>query len=669
MKLKIGGRLMAAGAAIVGIPFILLGIVVSLRATSGISGLVRDSMSEITASMADYADKTLQGYEYTSLALAGSGDIAEAVRAAEAGGPSAARTSTLLGRRLSTLIKARQLAGNFSEIFVVDDKGKVIGSSDEASIGADVSERDYRKGAMAGETTIGQMLIDKVTHIATVIIASPVLGDNGKPIGAVCVSIATSAITGEMEKFKPGVSGYFAVMDRYGLFVLHPDKDIALKRNIKDLAGLEAVAKRALSGESGTDTFSYAGVRKTCGFAPVPSIGWVVLVQLPESEFLATATGIRDLIAVFAFVALLLVLVCLFFLSRSISQPIAACARYARVMASGDLSRPIRAQFLARSDEIGELATAFRDMVDSLKRVVSGVQSATVNVAQGSEEISSTAQSMSQGSTEQAAGAEEVSSSVEEMDSTIRQNSDNATATEGIAIKAAKDAEEGSAAVTASVAAMTEIAEKISIIEEIARQTNLLALNAAIEAARAGESGKGFAVVASEVRKLAERSQTAAAEITGLSKTTVDMSQKAGKIIVAIVPDIRKTAELVQEIASASREQSSGVDQVGKAMVQLDTVIQQNASNSEEMAAMAEELSGQAQQLASAIGFFKLVEEEQAGPKALPAKASVASPKVAAAGKKTGLPALATEAAGKQKRDAVVVSGHGDLEDGEFEEF
>jgi methyl-accepting chemotaxis protein len=667
MKLKIGGRLMVAGAAIVGIPFILLGIIVSLQATSGISGIVRDNISQITTSMADYAEKTLQGYEYTSLALACSGDMVDALRAAESGGASAAKASALLGRRLSTLIKAKQLSGNFSEIFVVDDKGKVVGSSDEASLGADVSERDYRKGAMAGETTIGQMLIDKVSHIATVIIASPVLGENGKPIGAVCVSIATSAITGEMEKFKPGKSGYFAVLDRDGLFVLHPDKDIALKQNIKSLEGLQGVARRALAGETGTDTFSHAGVRKACGFAPVPSIGWVVLVQLPESEFLATATEIRDLIVVFALVALLLALVCLFFLSRSISQPIAACARQAGILASGDLSMSMDERFLARSDEIGELATAFRDMVDSLKRVVSGVQSATVNVAQGSEEISSTAQSMSQGSTEQAAGAEEVSSSVEEMDSTIRQNSDNATATEGIAMKAAKDAEEGSAAVTASVAAMTEIAEKISIIEEIARQTNLLALNAAIEAARAGESGKGFAVVASEVRKLAERSQTAAAEITGLSKTTVEMSQKAGKIIVAIVPDIRKTAELVQEIASASREQSSGVDQIGKAMVQLDTVIQQNASNSEEMAAMAEELSGQAQQLASAIGFFKLVEGEEPGPKALPAKKSVAAPRVPAAGKKMALPAPVTE--GAQKRTAGDVAGQGAGEDGEFEEF
>ena len=223
---------------------------------------------------------------------------------------------------------------------------------------------------------------------------------------------------------------------------------------------------------------------------------------------------------------------------------------------------------------------------------------------------------MSQGATEQAASAEEVSSSVEEMAATIRQNSDNAAATEGIASKAVKDAEEGSEAVSKAVAAMKNIAEKTSIISEIARQTNMLALNAAIEAARAGESGKGFAVVASEVRKLAERSQNAAGEITELSGSTVALAQDAGKIIAEIVPDIRKTSELVREIAAASREQSVGVDQIGKAMVQLDTVIQTNASASEEMASMSEEFSGQAQQLADTIGFFKMTASDSLEAKA-----------------------------------------------------
>jgi len=195
---------------------------------------------------------------------------------------------------------------------------------------------------------------------------------------------------------------------------------------------------------------------------------------------------------------------------------------------------------------------------------------------------------------------------MEQMSANIQQNADNASQPEQIAVKASKDAKESGAAVTSAVTAMNEIATKISIIEEIARQTNLLALNAAIEAARAGEHGKGFAVVAAEVRKLAERSQTAAGEISELSSTSVDVAEKAGQMLNQLVPDIQKTAELVQEISAASNEQNAGVEQINSAIQQLDQVVQQNASATEEMASTAEELSSQAQQLQDTIDFFKV---------------------------------------------------------------
>ena len=258
---------------------------------------------------------------------------------------------------------------------------------------------------------------------------------------------------------------------------------------------------------------------------------------------------------------------------------------------------------------------ALLDMTRKLREIVGNVQRTAAQLAAGSEQISSTAQQLSQGSSEQASGAEEVSSSVEEMTATIRQNTDNSLATEKIAKKAAGDGEEGGKIVVASMSAMKEIAGKIGVIEEIARQTNLLALNAAIEAARAGEAGKGFAVVASEVRKLAEHSQQAAGEITSLSKATVETATSAGGIIQAIIPDIRKTAELVQEISASSREQSMGAEQIAKAMTQLDSVIQQNASASEELASMAEELSGQSEQLSQAVSYFRLGGGGKAGAK------------------------------------------------------
>ena len=273
----------------------------------------------------------------------------------------------------------------------------------------------------------------------------------------------------------------------------------------------------------------------------------------------------------------------------------------AKQVAQGNLMVDLK----KRSDK-DELMESLANMVDKLKEIVTEVQVAADNVATGSQEMSATAQNMSQGATEQAASAEEVSSSMEQMASNIRQNTDNAMQTEKIAIKSASDAKEGGKAVTETVAAMKEIATKISIIEEIARQTNLLALNAAIEAARAGEHGKGFAVVASEVRKLAERSQSAAGEISQLSTTSVAIAEQAGDMLNRMLPDIQRTAELVQEISASSKEQDTGADQINKAIQQLDQVIQQNAGAAEEMASTTEELSSQAEQLKATIAFFSL---------------------------------------------------------------
>jgi methyl-accepting chemotaxis protein len=229
-------------------------------------------------------------------------------------------------------------------------------------------------------------------------------------------------------------------------------------------------------------------------------------------------------------------------------------------------------------------------------------------VAEGSGQISSSAQTMSQGATEQAASGEEVSASMEQMSAMIKQNADNAYTTEATSTKSAHDTEEGAVAVSSAVLAMKEIGSKIGVIDEMARQTNLLALNAAIEAARAGDVGKGFAVVASEVRKLAERSQGSASEILELSERSLTVAEGAGTKISESVPGIRRTADLVQEISASCREQSMGADQIAKALLQLDSVIQHNAASSEELASTAEELSAQAERLLDTISFFKMGE-------------------------------------------------------------
>ena len=252
------------------------------------------------------------------------------------------------------------------------------------------------------------------------------------------------------------------------------------------------------------------------------------------------------------------------------------------------------------------LGMALESMVARLRGVVTDAQAAGDNVSSGSQELSSSSEQLSQGATEQASAAEQASASMEEMAANIKQNADNAAQTEKIARQSSRDAEASGQAVSRAVGAMRTIAEKISIVQEIARQTDLLALNAAVEAARAGEHGKGFAVVASEVRKLAERSQAAAAEISALSGDTVQVATEAGEMLNRLVPDIQKTAELVSEISAACREQDIGASQINEAIQQLDKVTQQNASASEEMSATSEELAAQAEELQASIAFFRV---------------------------------------------------------------
>ncbi|MBF0558963.1 MAG: HAMP domain-containing protein [Nitrospirae bacterium] len=309
-------------------------------------------------------------------------------------------------------------------------------------------------------------------------------------------------------------------------------------------------------------------------------------------------------------IAIVLAIVIALFLTRSITLPLSEGVTVMNQLAEGDLRVNIEVK---SRDELGQLLAAMKNMVDKLTSIVTDVKSASDNVASGSQQLSSGAQQISQGATEQASSIEETSSSMEEMTSNIKQNSDNAHQTEKIAQKSAIDAVEGGKAVTETVGAMKEIAGKITIIEEIARQTNLLALNAAIEAARAGEHGKGFAVVASEVRKLAERSQNAAGEISHLSTNSVQVAEKAGEMLAKLVPDIQKTAELVQEISAASREQDTGAGQINQAIQQFDKVIQQNAGAAEELASTSEELASQADLLQTSISFFKTGESGAAG--------------------------------------------------------
>jgi len=361
---------------------------------------------------------------------------------------------------------------------------------------------------------------------------------------------------------------------------------------------------------------------------------------------LAFATGVAILVA--------------FWIIQSISKSILQAKQAIKSVSEGDLT--IEISNYSR-DEIGELLDYLKNMVDKLKEVLTFVSTASDHIFSASTQMSATSQQMSQGSQEQAASAEQISSSMEEMVSNIQQNTDNAKQTEKIGLKAAEDIQEGSRAVNQTVDSMKRIAEKISIIGEIARQTNLLALNAAVEAARAGDQGRGFAVVAAEVRKLAERSQSAASEINELSGTSVSIADKSGRLLDQIVPNIQNTARLVQEISTASLEQNTGAEQVNNAIQQFNQVIQQNAAASEEMASGAEELASQADHLRETIAFFRIDKNQarsQSSVRSAKRNRPVTNGIAPAAQKNT------------TKRGGIVLdlgNGHGDALDNEYERY
>ncbi|SIQ49153.1 methyl-accepting chemotaxis sensory transducer with Cache sensor [Alkalispirochaeta americana] len=510
------------------------------------------------------------------------------------------------------------LPGHLENLSFVDTQGNLITSQDvrgnllDRGYIQDIYSRGYRYAVSNG-------LISRSTGNPFVAIAHEVRDHQGDLVGAVIASVALEDLSVITRDMHFGQEGFGAVVDGQGIVIAHPDPDIVMELNVMDAPGyvnLDRVGERILQGDSGREDFARPdGTRMQAIFSAIPgSSNWGMVYLLPFRDLHAPIYRMIAAIIPLVLFALVGIMVVGRLLAGWVGNHVHEAADFMDLLASGDLTQDVEEQDLALRDEIGTMAHAFDRMNRTLREVVAGIQSCSLKVssgseallgigqdtAQGSRQMAAIAEQLSQGASEQAASVEEVSASMEQIAANIRQSSDNAEMTEKIALESARRARDGGVAVQATVEAMKQIAERISVIEDIARETNMLSLNAAIEAARAGENGKGFAVVASQVKKLAENSASAAREIRTVSTDSVATAEGARQVLDAMVPNIRRTADLVQEISSSSKEMSQGATSVSEALVQLDQMVQQTASASEEVAATSEEQSGQTATLASA---------------------------------------------------------------------
>ncbi len=604
-NLKIAAKLLLFGISVLAIPLITVGIFSISISGKALTKSTNDQMYARAYELSLFVDNVINDEIKMAKALS---VLDITVNAIDHNSNEDADKISALNNEFLKITQTEGLGEDYQVIFATDRTGTVIAASESKYYGVSVIDREYINEALNSNSNVGSIGINKVTGKPFLPIAVPIYSAENSVIGVLATLIEVSFLNDAIKDAKIGDTGYTYIIDNKGLVIAHPNQNNVLKINASETKGMEEVSSNMIAGKRGVDKYVFEGIPKSAGYAPVKTTGWSIGLTIPDKEFLQPVNLVRNFILIIGLVFLITGIMVSLLFSRSISSKLKEGVLFASKIASGDLTASIEVN---QKDEIGQLANSLKDMASNLNKILLDINSASTQVASGAQQISSTSQEISSGATEQASSTEEVSSAMEQLAANIQQNTESSQSADEIARKITKEATEGGEAVNETVIAMRSIAEKISVIEDIARNTNMLALNAAIEAARAGEAGKGFAVVASEVRKLAENSGNAAAEITDISINSVKAAERAGALINELVPQIQKTAELVQEINNSSLEQTRGAEQINQALQQLDTVIQQNASSSEEMASMAEELNSQSEMMQSNVEYFKLNKSHQ----------------------------------------------------------
>ncbi|MEA4896607.1 MAG: methyl-accepting chemotaxis protein [Christensenellaceae bacterium] len=582
---------------------------------SAVSTLAADSLSSISRQGADLILQRVSSH-YDKLSAVAMNDLFISNYMSES-------------RLFAQLTKVKQSEG-YQDLLFVKPSGEAYSS--KGKIEYDLKSPEYVRG-MKGERYVSSPIATGegdemiMNYVVPVMVAD-------EPRGVLIGVRDAYEISDIIADITFGQSGYAYVIDAEGTVIGHPNRElvtikdntVADAQNNPALLQLASIERRMAAGEQGVDRYSYNGVEKFAGFAPIADTGWSMALTAPRDEVYAQVDRMQWVLLIATAVLALANAGAGFLIARSVSIPLKKGAVIAQEYASGDFSNPVPEAFLSQRNEIGQLAVAFDALFHGMNELLSNIKTASGEVLSGSNQISDSGQLLAQGTTEQASTLEQLSASVEEIAAQTRMSTTNAGEANSLAAKARGMAERGNEKMNDLLSAMetidrssSDIEKIIKVIDDIAFQTNILALNAAVEAARAGEHGKGFAVVAEEVRNLAAKSASAAKETADLIKSSADsvdsgsrMARETADMLSQIVAEIARVATLVSGISNAASEQSTGIDQINMGLTQVSQVVQSNSATAQQSAAASQQLTAQADVLNRQVGRFKLMQGARA---------------------------------------------------------